>query len=288
MGLKKAKKVDVLAFLVGSPGRRWVLDSFNVLEFFETTGPGPDGVPDDLPKGTVVAVGGDGTVHAVLNRIDKGEHVLGILPCGSDNGAAASFGIKTINDCMLPPHPTDAMEVRTTDKSVWDLHAVCWGGAAYMNKLAETTLRWMGPLKGIVAPLVAIYRNEPTYGDVLLTGDDGVKTFKGPFSTVVVTNLPRASASMVLAPAARPDDGAVHVIMIPHTTRWRLLKAFWDMHRDRQPHQVHAATYVRLTTTTGDVDVSGEPFASGRNTVEIFARKQSVQVARPVDSVTEA
>ncbi|MFH1133966.1 MAG: diacylglycerol kinase family protein [Nanoarchaeota archaeon] len=42
---------------------------------------------------TVVAVGGDGTLHHVVNGIAKKPINLGILPLGSSNGIANSFGI---------------------------------------------------------------------------------------------------------------------------------------------------------------------------------------------------
>ena len=277
---------DVQGFLVGSPARAWIAKLCRPLDFFFTTGPGPKGVPTLPTEGTIVAVGGDGTLHAVVNAIDRERHVLAVAPCGSDNGAACSLGIAGWRDGLSrcdgrEPTAVDAMEVRRDDGySVWDLHAVCWGGAAYMNELAETTLRWMGPLKKAVAPLVAICLNRPVEGDVLLTCTDGhVYTVHGPFATVVVTNLPKGSDIMTIAPEARHDDGLVHVAMVPHGSRWALLRMFADILTGKGL-PTRQATYARLAVGSGSVDVSGEPLLRGeQGFVEVFARKQAVKFA---------
>lgn len=66
-------------------------------EFVKSTGPG------DIPKltrmavekgfNTIVAVGGDGTIHEVINSIPNESIALGIIPMGSTNELAKLLGI---------------------------------------------------------------------------------------------------------------------------------------------------------------------------------------------------
>lgn len=71
-------------------------------EFVKSTGPG------DIPKltkmaidkgfNTIVAVGGDGTIHEVINSIPNENVALGIIPMGSTNELAKLLGINDWTD----------------------------------------------------------------------------------------------------------------------------------------------------------------------------------------------
>lgn len=71
-------------------------------EFVKSTGPG------DIPKltkmaiekgfNTIVAVGGDGTIHEVINAIPNENVALGIIPMGTTNELAKLLGINDWND----------------------------------------------------------------------------------------------------------------------------------------------------------------------------------------------
>ncbi len=63
-------------------------------ELIETSCPGDaTRIARDTPSAIVVAVGGDGTIHEIVNGIVGTEKVLGIIPIGSGNDFIKSIGV---------------------------------------------------------------------------------------------------------------------------------------------------------------------------------------------------
>lgn len=90
--------------------------------------------------------GGGGVASTARPSAPKIPVAFGIVPRGSDNGAANSLGLSTERKALAklggaePPKALDVMELvidGNTAASVFDVHAICWGGGAEANELAE-------------------------------------------------------------------------------------------------------------------------------------------------------
>ena len=82
---------------------------------------------------TILACGGDGTVHQVLQSVVGTSAALGVIPMGIANALAADLGLPAspgCKRCCLPPSPCG---------SPWDASSIAIGRAAHA--LAISSLR---------------------------------------------------------------------------------------------------------------------------------------------------
>ena len=123
-----------------------------------------DGMVHEVCQGLADKCGGDvAQLRALFKRVP-----LGLIPAGSSNGLAASFGSFNLVDACLAiisgtPQPLDLSAVTLHPPSparpltLFDAHAFCAGNFADHDRLVEGKLRWLGPtVKGLVGAAVSI------------------------------------------------------------------------------------------------------------------------------------
>lgn len=168
----------------------------------------------------IVVVGGDGTLHEVVNGLDlPASPLLGIAPAGTGNDLARSLGIpldvsEAIEIVLTgEAFPTDVMTVSVDGTTEVAINAACGGFGGEVNARITQELkdRW-GPLAYVKASLDAL-RELPQYKVHLEL--DGRDTAELPVHSLVVANGAYAAHGVSVAPGARPDDGllAVHAVL---------------------------------------------------------------------------
>jgi diacylglycerol kinase (ATP) len=119
-------------------------------ETLETQGPGSAGAlaEEAVRRGcdTVVACGGDGTVHEVLQALVGTEVALGVLPLGTANALAANLG--------LPSSPAKAMRKLLAAEPV----RVSVGRISYGNGTGETHTRYFTVAAGVGVDALVLSR----------------------------------------------------------------------------------------------------------------------------------
>lgn len=166
---------------------------------------------------TVVAVGGDGTVHQVVKGLLSGGadgRVLGVLPVGSGDDFAFALGLDR-HDV-----PGAIARLLAHEPHLIDLPTV--NGEPFINALgvgfdAEVAHRLaLAPqfLKGLAAYLYAVM---VTLGrlrsvGVVVTVDER-EVYRGKALVVATQNGPRTGGSFLFSPAARLDDGALDIVL---------------------------------------------------------------------------
>jgi len=174
---------------------------------------------DALPIGsTVVAVGGDGTVHELLPACLAHGHVLGIVPAGSGDDFAHALGLRR-NDPRMAAATLIAGRERRVDVGVvnGEPFANAFGAGfdadvARRMAAAPHAFRGLGRyLFGIVSAM-RDFRLSSVRVD--LEDASGRRTaFEGRALLVSVQNGPRTGGSFLFAPGARPDDGLLDVVV---------------------------------------------------------------------------
>lgn len=175
----------------------------------------------------IVAAGGDGTVHGVVDGLRDAldEVVVGMVPLGTANDFARSLG--------LPLQTDDAIDliVEGTTRQI-DLGVMRWpaagdsdpddqlfvnvatggfGGRVGDDVDPETKRTW-GPLaylRTAVEHLQDLRRYQ-----VRLEVDEG-RVVEEDVYNVVVANGSRAGGNLPVAPQARMDDGLFDVVLVP-------------------------------------------------------------------------
>lgn len=196
-------------------------------------------VPDG---GTVVAMGGDGTVHELLPACLARGLTLGIVPCGSGDDFAFALGIPR-DDPQAAVAVVRAGHVRTIDAGLVNGEPFVNGfGSGFDADVARRVIGAPARYKGLGRYLYGILSAmrdfrlatvrveiEPAGSDATgsapMAGAAGagataaaapsarVVAYEGPSLLVAAQNGPRAGGSFLFAPDARLDDGAFDVLI---------------------------------------------------------------------------
>lgn len=178
----------------------------------------------------VVACGGDGTVHRVLQALSGTGMPMGILPVGTGDDNARNHGIP-IDD--LPGavqvlargqvRPVDAVQVTCGDGTQrWFLAVLSTGFDSNVNERANR-MSWP---TGQSRYTVAMLRELGSFDAVAYRVDvDGVE-HTGRGMLLSVGNGPGYGGGMLICPSARVDDGLLHLTWLADVSKPTFLRAF--------------------------------------------------------------
>lgn len=187
---------------------------------------GPDDAPawarDAAGHGyeTVVAAGGDGTVHEVVRGLLEGEGgaALGILPLGTGNDLARSLGIPLeLEDAIETlrtsrPRSMDVLRVTLDGEERICANVANGGFAGKVQESADDHMKeFWGPLSYLRASVDAWGELTPFSVQLQV---DGQETDHRALN-VVVANGRFAGGGLPVAPSADPFDGLLDVVIVP-------------------------------------------------------------------------
>lgn len=169
----------------------------------------------------LIVAGGDGTVHSAVNALGDTRVPLGIIATGSGNDIAREFrfpshaledSLHQIMGALFARRwrDVDVMEISTKTETHRALAVVSVGLDADVN-VRTNRLSWpsgnLRYLRGIVQGL----REYSPYGASLVI--DG-KRASGSLTIASIANTRYFGGGFCIAPAARPDDGLLNVVII--------------------------------------------------------------------------
>lgn len=212
-------------------------------------------------------IGGDGTVHEVVNglmrRPDPAAIPIGIIPAGSGNDFARHLGVI---DPMAAARrilagrvrPLDVVRLSTRDAVEFCINIVGWGSGVDVNRRAEK-LRWLGPSRYALAALLEIVLAKRRRARITLDG----RTDDDAFHFVVACNTKFTGRGMMLAPDAAMDDGLLDVVLVRRATRRQMLslfaKVFDGSHTGLDFVEVHRVRSFAIEPETHDaLNLDGE------------------------------
>lgn len=194
-----------------------------------------------------IAVGGDGTIHEVINGAISYPHaVVGYIPAGSGNDFARGY--------QIPLNPKKATEVILTllNESAESFDAGCYTGKQsgyFINSIgagfdAEISRKangskmkkWLnifslGSLIYVFYLIMELFRYQPTTLNLII---DGKKEVFYRTWFVTVSNQPFYGGGMKIAPKADPQDGEFNIVVVHNLSRIKLLfvfiSVFWGTH----------------------------------------------------------
>lgn len=211
-------------------------------------------------KRFLVAVGGDGTIHEVVNGMIEGDEaidpgaVLGIVAAGTGSDLIKTFG--------LPASPSHAVAHLDGDESFpIDIGKITFiqDGAEvvrYFANIAEAGIgadtvaraqrlpRWLGPTVYFFAFWLTIKSFKPATVKVDLVD----RVHEGTMSNLVVANGQFFGGGMKVAPRAAPTDGLLDV-QIHNPRKKEAIAIMPKMYKgEHVPHpDIHEAKRVRVS-----------------------------------------
>jgi YegS/Rv2252/BmrU family lipid kinase len=258
------------------------------------------------------AVGGDGTLHEVINGLmdgadaDSSQPTLVLLTRGTGNDLARSLNIprdaqaalEQIDDNDVQPldlirisqppaaaHERGGLSALATDQSKWDkhyLHNSATGGfsATMREHLTDEDKQRYGAFAYLKAAVGAL--SDITEYQVTLTVDG--ETLHTPVCAVVVANGTYAGGGMAMIPSAEPDDRRLDLGVVTSRSFFERSATFArflaNRHEDDPNIIVRRAKSVLLQATPEmPFHIDGEPTAHSPILFEIVP--SALRILRP-------
>ncbi len=237
--------------------------------------------------GAVVAVGGDGAVHAALQAVAGTHTPLAVVPAGTGNDLALALGIprEPLAAARAAADDLVAGEARTIDagrtSGRWWATVLCCGFDSAVTDRANR-LRWpRGRRRYDVAVLAELARLRPRELTLVLDGE--AQTL--PITLVAVGNTSWYGGGMKVCPGADPGDGLFDVTVVGAITRLQLIRTkpmlMTGTHIENQAVSVFRAARVELTSPGVTTYADGEPVAPLPAVAECVPGAFSVVGTRP-------
>jgi diacylglycerol kinase (ATP) len=226
----------------------------------------------------VIALGGDGFVHEIIQHLVPRDIPLGVIPCGTGNDFARSIGVFDLPFSrqleLIEKHDATHIDLgRVQDQ--WFAAILSSGFDALVNDRANS-MRWpRGRMRyniAMIEKLIALrphsyrIRVDESYLEVQAT-------------LVTVANGSSYGGGMKVCPDASITDGLFDVMVLGRVSRIELLKVFPKVYRGG--HVGHpAVTFYRCNEI--EIDGSGSSFADGEPIAQLPLRAKCVSAALKV------
>jgi len=231
---------------------------------------------------SIVAVGGDGTAHEVLNGVmehdDDTRPAFGIVPTGSGNDYAHTIG-------MSDDLSTALGQIASGDRKMVDLgrcNGAWFGESVSMGLDARVTvkaveLKITTGLSGLSLYLRALIHvlNKQYYAQKIVVQYDDELPFETDALIVAVTNGPTYGGGFKITPDAVFDDGLLDICRIDNIPKaeafMRLPFVVIGKHTKMKP--VHMARAKRLTVvseTPFEGQIDGEVMLESAYDIQVF------------------
>lgn len=240
--------------------------------------------------GAVLACGGDGTVHQVLQAAVPASTPLGIIPAGTGNDIARALGIdvrsrqawvRTMAEMILSGRtaPVDLARITIDDQTVWSMGVTSTGFDSAVNERADRMPVLQGTAR-YVAALLGELRSFALHDyDVTIDGEP----VSGRALLIAIGNGSSYGGGMRICPAADMSDGLLDITWVAAAPRRTVLKFFPRVfsggHVDHPLVTTFRAKSISLAARGPVVYTDGERI--GPPPMQVEAVPEALRVLRP-------
>ncbi len=235
----------------------------------------------------VVAAGGDGTLHEVINGLCqhpmRARCPVGVLPVGTGNAFARDLGLAAGDwragiELIAAAHTccVDAGHVSSRDGSFWFINSIGMGFAVDAARAAKK-LKWLGRAAYTLGTLWRVLRLRPHGLRLELDG----QVLEQDNLLLMVSNSRYTGTHFLIAPGAEIDDGWLDVTLLRPLPRLRLLRLFPSIYSGghlRYPEvSLHRARTIRISMPEGFLLAPDGEFR-GHTPVEIDCQPAAIRL----------
>ncbi len=252
---KAGKQVPEIRRLLGAKVANWAW------HYTKKRGDATDLAREAAQSGvrTVIAVGGDGTLHEVVNGVLGSEATVGLIPFGTGNDFARALGlfgsletacaaltggvVKHIDIGVIKGNGTDGPR-----------HFLVLAGTGYDARTAQTVndgIRHLsGPLAYVWGAILTLRTFKP-FALTLTLDEEPPRQVQAMFASFC--NTETTGGGMKIAPGATVDDGSLDVCLVETVSKPALLYQLTQIFSGK--HVRHpAVTMLRARTISVDAD----------------------------------
>jgi diacylglycerol kinase (ATP) len=235
----------------------------------------------------IIAMGGDGTIGAVIRGIAGSKARLGIIPAGTENDIARALGIpEDLKEAcaIIASGNTRKVDLgcitTKNEKNHYFFMMIAIGLTATLYPMVNDVPN--GKFGGVMEAIKTIlkYKPNPT---VNLTLDDDSK-IEVETMLVTITNTPVTGIKNLVAPDASMEDGLLDISVYPGFSKAELLNYFIKTaHEGTTPDgriQRYRAKKIKVKTSP-KLDISSEGIIVGRGTAWIKLLPGAMRVIAP-------
>jgi len=173
----------------------------------------------------VIAVGGDGLLHLVLQKITPAQVPLAVIPAGTGNDFVRTLGwspddVDAILEAVLSKKPI-SVDLGLVDGE-WFAAILSTGFDSIVNERANAMSWPKGPQKYNVAIAIELPRFAPRHYEIVL--DD--RTISTQAMLIAVANGRSYGGGMLVCPHADISDGYFDVMVLHPVSKLEFIKVF--------------------------------------------------------------
>lgn len=207
----------------------------------------------------VIAVGGDGLVHLVIQALAQSGVPLGVVPAGTGNDFARALGMPLDSPEQIvqrilttPPQPID---LGLANQRFFG--AILSTGFDSMVNERANSMRWpRGPMRYNVA----IARELPVFKPRQYRFTIDGETFDTEAMLVAVANAASYGGGMKICPQAQIHDGWLDVLILKPLSKLAFLRVFPRVYAGT--HVTHPAVVIRRARSV-EIDADAIAYADG-------------------------
>lgn len=180
----------------------------------------------------IIVIGGDGTLHEVLNGLDDPTKVnLGLIPSGTGNDFAEKAGIPENAEKALALI-VDGEAKETDYLEVGGKRCMNVGGIGMDVDVLERCSK--GKLKGKIKYLMSLLQSLFAFKGLPILIESEGKTEKHDALIAAACNGSQFGGGIVICPVAEPDDHLLDVVIVDCIGgKWKIIKAFLELMKGR-------------------------------------------------------
>ena len=173
----------------------------------------------------VIAIGGDGLLHLILQRVVPSQIPFAIIPAGTGNDFVRTLGWDLENfdaqlEAITSTQPT-SIDLGLVDGE-WFGAILSTGFDSIVNERANT-MNWpKGPMKYNAAIAIELPRFKPRHYEITL--DD--RTISTEAMLIAVSNGRSYGGGMLVCPSASITDGVFDVMVLHPISKYEFIKVF--------------------------------------------------------------
>jgi diacylglycerol kinase (ATP) len=233
----------------------------------------------------IVAVGGDGTIHAVAHGLIGSESVLGIIPAGTMNNLARSLGIpETLEEAcaLLANGEARRIDVGSINQHMF-LEVAGVGLEAALFPAAEEVKSpgFFSTLRGVIHGLAVLFRFQPPQMSLAF---DGKRPRRYRAIEVTICNAPYYGTHLNIAPEIFMNDGWLNVVIYTNFSKREYIRHALSISQGRRvftPKIIYRRAKSLRISTPETVEIQADGVVNGSTPAEITVLPGALNVQVP-------